>query len=98
MIADAEEAGIELILLTYPSNRSAYGLANFVIRRVAEVTRAPLIDLAQVFSNACPSGTCKELFLADQHPTAMGYQLAAAVLWQHFTQPKTVRRALPIGR
>lgn len=86
MFVNARSAGVELIVLTYPSDRSAYGLANSIIREAATESGFPLVDLASVFSDACPSGNCPEIFLPDQHPTALGYQLVAAILWQHFTR------------
>lgn len=81
MISDARKAGVEPVLLTYPSEGATYGEVNRVIRETAAITRTRLIDLGAEFLRACPSQQCPELFFPDQHPTAAGHRLAAETLW-----------------
>lgn len=78
MAADAEAAGAAFVVLTYPSSQTLYRTANTVLVTMAGLR---LIDLGEAFGRVCPSGECPELFLVDQHPTAAGYQLAAAVIF-----------------
>jgi lysophospholipase L1-like esterase len=78
MAADAAAAGAAFVVLTYPSSHTLYGSANAVL---AQMTDLRLVDLGQAFRRVCPTGECPELFLADQHPTAAGYQLAAAIVF-----------------
>lgn len=77
----AAESGTRLVLLTYPAHVKAYAAANEVIRQTAAAD-LPLIDLARVFADLCPDAPCPELFFPDGHPTRLGYQLVAAVVWR----------------
>jgi lysophospholipase L1-like esterase len=85
MIADGREAGVEIILLTYPSEGGLYAPANGVIRDTAAATQSRLIDLGAAFLRTCPSRECPDLFLADGHPTKAGHQLAATLLAQELS-------------
>lgn len=80
MVRNAEAHGARVVLLTYPSHRALYGNANGFIRRIA--FDVPHIDLEVAFRTVCPRGDCPSIFLGDQHPNAVGYQLAAALVWQ----------------
>jgi lysophospholipase L1-like esterase len=82
MSNEARQSGVKLVLLTYPSEEPAYKFANSVIRAVAVRTQQPLIDLGTAFLQRCPTRSCPELFMPDNHPTAIGYQLAAGVILQ----------------
>ena len=77
MAADAAAVGATFVVLTYPSHLTLYGTANLVL---GVTDNLPLIDLATPFRRLCPDGNCPDIFLADQHPTAEGYQLAAALV------------------
>ena len=77
----AAESGARFVLLTYPAHVKAYAAANEVIRQTA-ATDLPIIDLARVFADLCPDAPCPELFFSDGHPTRLGYQLVAAVVWR----------------
>ena len=79
MAVRIRRAGTLPILLTYPSDRAAYGDANRVIRSTAASAGIRLIDLTATFRNRCPGGTCPELF-PDQHPTAAGHALVARAI------------------
>ena len=70
------EAGVRLLLLTYPAERRFYGPANKQIRRVAEEASIPLVDLAARFRPERKTGSCDLLF-GDLHPTVSGHALAA---------------------
>lgn len=85
MIADARRLGIDVTLLTYPHDVGWYGGTNDIIRATAARTQTPIVDLGVAFRKACPEGQCPELLLPDQHPTVIGHQLAADVLWKYFS-------------
>ena len=75
----AARRGVKFVLMTYPNESAAYGRANQVIRHAA--ADLPLIDLGGGFSTICPTSKCPELFLPDGHPTLVGYQVAATLVW-----------------
>lgn len=77
MAADAANVGATLVVLTYPSHVTLYGAANLVL---GGTDNLPLVDLATPFQRLCPDGDCPDIFRADQHPTAEGYQLVAALV------------------
>lgn len=77
IVEAAETRGIRVVLLTYPSHRSFYGVANQVTRDVAEESGITLVDLAAAFAIVCPDSACEEYFYKDQHATARGYELVA---------------------
>ncbi len=81
IIERTREAGAIPVLLTYPSDRDAYGMTNPFIRATAEAERVRLVDLAAAFAAECPDGKCPLLF-PDQHPTAAGHELVARVLFE----------------
>ena len=87
MITDARTAGIDPVLLTYPSDWELYGEVNGVIREIAAITQTRLLDLGAEFRVVCPTAQCPEVFLPDQHPTAVGHRLAAEMLWREFSPP-----------
>jgi lysophospholipase L1-like esterase len=76
MAARIRRTNAEPILLTYPSDKAAYGDANRVIRSTAASAGIRLIDLTPTFRDRCPGWTCPELF-PDQHPTPAGHALVA---------------------
>jgi lysophospholipase L1-like esterase len=80
LVSRAQERGVELVLLTYPARHKAYGQANGVIRRAAEETEAPLVDLERLFAPLCEDEECLEWFFRDHHPRAEGHQLAARTI------------------
>ena len=98
MAADAAAVGAKMILLTYPSHKSLYGMANTVI---ASMTDLPVIDLTPRFTTLCPDGDCPEVFRRDQHPNANGYRLMAAIVFNHLREagvaPSTPRDAASAG-
>jgi lysophospholipase L1-like esterase len=75
----AARRGVKFVSMTYPNEGAAYGQANEVIRRAA--ADLPLIDLGGAFNVICPSWNCPEIFLPDGHPTLVGYQVAATLVW-----------------
>jgi lysophospholipase L1-like esterase len=77
----AAESGSEIVLLTYASELRAYGAANEVIR-AARADDLPVIDLGRAFTALCTDGPCEELFFPDGHPTRLGYQIVAGVVWR----------------
>jgi|GEM_PF-1349627 len=79
----AREAGVAVVLLTYPSSQHLYGYANVVLRRVASETDATLIDVAAQFPAECAAGPCAEL-LPDQHPSEQGHERVARILVGEF--------------
>lgn len=80
LVREAESAGTELVLMTYPSAMWNYGDASTRIRKVAEMTDTRLIDLAHVFAEVCPQEPCPQFLLKDHHPNANGYRLIAETL------------------
>jgi hypothetical protein len=80
MTALAEQAGVRLILLTYPSEGALYMNANTAARRAAAEGGALLIDLGSEFLKLCPSKKCDDLFYFDNHPKLKGHQLAAQMM------------------
>ena len=78
MIDAAHRQGVELALLTYPSSRFSYGRANKILRSVARVSGAPLIEIRGVFEKACSDEECSEYLFPDHHANARGYRLVAA--------------------
>jgi lysophospholipase L1-like esterase len=85
MAADATAADVAFVVLTYASDHTLYGLANRVI---TPMTYLRVIDVADGFARACAHDGCPELFLADQHPTAAGYELAAAIVFARLAELK----------
>jgi lysophospholipase L1-like esterase len=85
MIDDARQVGIATVLLTYPSDAGFYQPVNALIRETGALTHTPVVDVAAAFHEACPSGDCPDLFLADQHPTAKGHQIVADVVWNYLS-------------
>jgi len=80
MAALAQRHGVQFVLLTYPAEGAAYAHANKVIRQAAPGLR--FVDLGADFRRACPQLACPEIFLADLHPNALGYQIAASLVWR----------------
>lgn len=90
MVRAAQRSGACVLLLTYPSEGGLYGLANRVIRTVAEGEKVRLVDLGELFAPSCPLvGTpslvasrsdCPDDLLPDQHPTARGHEKIARLL------------------
>jgi lysophospholipase L1-like esterase len=80
LVTQAQKTGVEVVLLTYPARQKAYGQANGVIRRAAEETETPLVDLERVFAPLCGDEECLEWFFRDHHPRAEGHQLAARTI------------------
>jgi len=72
----------QLVLLTYPTRRPNYAVANRVIRLVARLTGTPLVDLAEHFSPYCPEEDCPDYLFADHHPRARGYRVVAETLFE----------------
>jgi hypothetical protein len=76
----AREAGVALVLLTYPSSQNLlYRYANVFLRKVASETGTTLIDVAAQFPPECAAGPCAEL-LPDQHPSEQGHERVARIL------------------
>jgi lysophospholipase L1-like esterase len=77
IVSTTREAGVEVVLLAYPSEseRHFYAWADQQIREVAKAEGVPLVDLGFRFRFLCPEGRCAEL-LEDQHPSASGHELA----------------------
>jgi lysophospholipase L1-like esterase len=82
----AREAGSSLYLMTYPTQRAFYGLANHEIGSIAIQTGTPLIDLSAVFAPICPQTDCPELLLQDGHPTPSGYRTIAETILGRLAQ------------
>jgi lysophospholipase L1-like esterase len=80
MQREARDAGVHLVLMTYPSRMSNYGGASDHIRKVANEEGIALIDLAALFEPLCPKEPCPALLVADHHPNASGYHLIAETL------------------
>jgi len=87
LAVEAQERGVRLVLLSYPARRSVYGKANEVIRRAAEETGTPLVDLERIFIPLCPDEECLEWFLRDRHPNAAGHQQVASALIEALALP-----------
>jgi lysophospholipase L1-like esterase len=85
LVALAADGPTRLVLMTYPGRFRYYGVANDVIRAVAEETGTPLVDLAAVFAPRCPERSCPDWLFEDQHPKPRGYRLVA----------ETIAKALP---
>lgn len=85
----AREAGVRLVLITYPGQRDPYPAANEILREVAQREGVPLIDVGRSFEWLCPTGDCPLLF-TDQHPTAEGHQKTAALLAQQWASAQRV--------
>jgi lysophospholipase L1-like esterase len=82
LVDRTERFGTKLVLLTYASNSWFYGPANAVIRRTAQATRTPLIDVGRAFEAVCETEKCPNLLFADGHPNAAGYRLVAETVAQ----------------
>jgi len=80
LIAETDRVPTRLILMTYPSRESFYGIVNRIVRQVAQKSATPLVDLARVFTPLCPTEPCPALLYADHHPTANGYRVVAQKL------------------
>jgi hypothetical protein len=80
LIRESGELGVELVLLTYPTELEDYGPANSIVRLVAHRAGAALLDLAKVFGPSCPVPECPELLFPDHHPNARGHRLIAETL------------------
>jgi lysophospholipase L1-like esterase len=76
----ARDAGSSLYLMTYPSQRTFYTLANHEIGSVAIQTGTPLIDLSKTFEPLCPEVECPAVLLPDGHPNAPGYRIIAETI------------------
>jgi hypothetical protein len=92
MAADAAAVGAAFVVLTYASHQSLYGSANQVLTQID----LPRIGVDEAFARVCPSGACPELFLGDQHPTAQGYGLVAAVVLAGLRDLGIVPRSAPL--
>ena len=82
----ARDAGSPLYLMTYPSRRDYYPVANQQIEAVAGETGTPLIDLSAVFAPICPENDCPEVLLPDGHPNASGYRTIAETILGRLAQ------------
>jgi lysophospholipase L1-like esterase len=79
IVRRGREGGTELVLMTYPAQEESgfYVTASRKIRRIAERTRTPLIDLERTFATRCPDLACREFLFRDRHPKAAGYEIVA---------------------
>jgi lysophospholipase L1-like esterase len=79
MISVVRARGIDVYLLTYPSNWGFYPGANKWLKLVAEKQKVPLVDITPLFVARCADGatSCPELLFYDGHATAKGNKLVA---------------------
>ena len=87
LVGLARDAKSPLYLMTYPTDRSFYDLANEVIRNVAKETGTPLIDLTAVFAPICPNPDCPDTLFPDGHPKAPGYRIVAETILERLQRP-----------
>jgi lysophospholipase L1-like esterase len=80
LVRESRALGVELVLMTYPTDGRLYRFSNIVIRRAASRTGARLVDLTPVFDAHCPDPDCAELLFEDRHPKPAGYGLIAQTL------------------
>lgn len=86
IVEEARRAGVRLVLVTYPSDRSMYGVANKRLRALAHDAGLPLVDLGARFRAECPDTACVQYLQPDQHPNAAGYARAAELLVEAFQE------------
>ncbi|MEM7309842.1 MAG: SGNH/GDSL hydrolase family protein [Planctomycetota bacterium] len=77
----AEAAGMPLVLTTYASDRGPYAEANRTLRAAAAELGVPLVDTAARMQAELARVDRSRAFHADDHPTALGYQLFARHLY-----------------
>lgn len=91
VVQQAQAAGVQVILLTYPASSMLYEAANRILREMASTLRVPLIDLTRSFGTGCAGGQPCALLFADEHPTVQGHELAASRIEQALRQDGLLR-------
>jgi lysophospholipase L1-like esterase len=91
LVTRSRAAGVEVVLLTYPSPAAGSVCASRIARRVAADTGTALVDLAPAFAGLCPAGSCPEYLFPDTHPRPAGYALVAQTLADHLAASGTIR-------
>lgn len=86
LIEQARGAETSIYLMTYPSTRNFYTSASQAIVAVALQTGAPLINLAAIFEQLCPTGNCPDTLYPDGHPTASGYRTVAEAILKRLAE------------
>lgn len=76
----AREKNTPLLLMSYPAqqNHDLYSTASRELKRVAERSRTPFLDLRALFAERCSDPECRELLFPDEHPNAAGYRIVAS--------------------
>lgn len=92
LVDQARAAGASVIFLTYASPSPSYAAASLMVRKAAESTGTPLVDVQPVFQLPCPQGDCRDLYYPSQHPTAKGHRLIADVLLERLAALEGVSR------
>jgi lysophospholipase L1-like esterase len=80
LVAASKGSSVQLVLMTYPGRFEYYGLANPVIRSIAQESGIPLIDLTPAFRPLCPEFDCPKWLYGDQHPKEAGYGVVAETI------------------
>lgn len=85
MVKSVRLHGVDVVLMTYPSNWGFYPGANKWLKAAAAANNVPLVDITPLFIARCKDGppSCPVLLFHDGHATAEGNALVAqAVLEQ----------------
>ncbi len=85
LVTLSEKSSTELVLMTYPSRHTLYGLANRTIRATAEAMETRLIDLEAIFRPLCPEEACPDWLYPDQHPKVPGHLRVAETIVQQLS-------------
>lgn len=83
LVTRSRAAGVDVVLLTYPSPGAGYVFASRIARRVASHLDTGLVDLYPPFAELCPEAQCPEHLFPDTHPRPDGYALMARAIADH---------------
>lgn len=91
LVKTAEDLGVKLVFMTYPSRERWYDVADGILRKAAEKTGTPLIDHQDEFTADCPEGQCPKLIMKNHHPTAAGYLRMAHTIVDELAESPAAR-------